>query len=369
MSREIRIGIDTSRANKSQRTGTEWYSYFLIEELKTLTHPAGREPQFILYSKHELKGPLGQLPHNFQKKILSWPLKLFWTQIRLSWEMLVHPPDVLFVPAHTIPILGRCKMVMTVHDVGFRVHPELYSWLDILYHRFSVWWASRFACRIIVPSRFTKNELIKYYHTDPEKIVVIPHGAPAWELKKDLVPKTNQKQQYLLFLGRLEKKKNILRITKAFARLLPRYPALRLVLGGNPGFGFNDLQNWITAQKLQDKIDFLGFVEEARKKSLYTHAAAFVFPTLYEGFGMPVLEAQSLGCPVITSQASATAEVARDSAVLVNPEDVADIARGIEKVLSDNEFRKALVEKGFKNVKKYSWRQSAGRTLDVLVNS
>jgi len=407
------IGIDASRANLPKKTGTEWYSYFLIEELKRLANnfffshlgegasirlggrgadeagdeakgQSGIKPQdveFVLYSKEPLQGDLGKLPRNFQSKILFWPLKLLWTQIRLSWETLVSPPDVLFIPAHTIPVIGRAKTVMTVHDVGFKVFPELYSWKDILYHRFSIWWASRFAWKIICPSEFTKNELIKYYGTDRDKIVVIPHGVNVAEgfslpsslqlrggLKTSATFEEFKRQDFLLYVGRLEKKKNILGILRAFKIVLEKYADIKLVLAGQPGYGMERILELILELNLRDAVEIKGYVTEQEKSELYKGALVFVFPTFYEGFGMPILEAQSYGCPVVTSNKSANTEVAGDSTVLVDQYKVEDIAEAISRLLEDEADRKSIIEKGFENIKKYSWQRAAEQTWRVLVD-
>lgn len=360
------IGIDASRANKTQRTGTEWYSYFVIEELKKLRGDI--MCQFILYSREPLRGDLAKLPPNFESRVLAWPPKFLWTQIRLSWEMLIHPPDVLFVPAHTLPILGRAKRVVTIHDVGFRVYPELYSWIDILYHRFSVWFASRFAAKIICVSEFTKSELIKYYNTDPKKISAIPLG-----ISLPLTPgrgaseASDSEKSQLFYIGRLEKKKNILGMLKALKIAQRMFSNFRLVLAGSPGHGFGEIKNYIAANRLDDSVTIKGYITEEEKSRLYRDSLAFVFPTFYEGFGLPILEAQAYGCPVITSKLGATAEVAGNSALLVDPNNPEDTAQAI-LALRDADFRRGVIEKGVANCKKYSWENTAVETLEILEN-
>jgi len=394
------IGIDASRAAKPQKTGTEWYSFYVIEELKKIIQAApplpspphqgegkekaeGESIRFILYSREPLQGDLAELPPNFESRVLKWPPKFLWTQVRLSWEMLVRPPDILFVPAHTVPILGRVKKVVTIHDVGFRVYPELYSWIDILYHRFSVWFASHFAYKIICVSEFTKSELIKYYRTDPKKITVIPLGVKDSDfleqtrtspspllMRRGLRggPGLNDQNPFLFFIGRLEKKKNILGILKGFNELRKKFPTLRLVLAGLPGHGFAEIENYLSDQKLWDFVEIRGYVTETEKQELYRGACAFVFPTFYEGFGMPILEAQSLGCPVVTSKYGATAEVAKNSALLVNPQEHAEITEACRKLMEDGSLRESLIAAGLENVKKYTWTGNARKTYPLFLN-
>ena len=154
------IGIDASRANKDKKTGVEWYSYHLIEQFKKID----KENRYFLYTDKPLKGDLAKCPDNFEEKILKWPLPRFWTLGRLSWEMLFgKKPDVLFVPAHTIPLFNPKRVVVTVHDIGFEHFPELYKWADKLYHRLTIRFIKRFADKIITVSRYSKHDISEFY--------------------------------------------------------------------------------------------------------------------------------------------------------------------------------------------------------------
>ena len=176
------IGIDASRANRAEKTGVEWYAYYLIQELKKIIPP---EYRVILYSAESLVGGLAELPPNWESKIvgglniLFWKRAknvLLWTQLGLSWEMLRCPPDILFVPSHAIPFIHPKRTYTTIHDVGFRVFPEVYHILPLIYHRFTTRFAVWRATKIFTPSEFTKSELVKYYKADPKKIIVTPLG-------------------------------------------------------------------------------------------------------------------------------------------------------------------------------------------------
>ncbi|MEK7580159.1 MAG: glycosyltransferase, partial [Patescibacteria group bacterium] len=169
----MRIGIDVSPAIRRYKTGTEWYTYNLIEALKKvdLTNHF-----FLLYSPIPLSAELAQLPARWQNKVLPWPFKYLWTQIRLSLEMLFNQPDVLFVPAHAIPLIHPKKVITTIHDLGFERFPEAYTRWQRFYYRFAHRFAAEHATKIIVPSEFTKRELINLYNVSSEKIVVVPLG-------------------------------------------------------------------------------------------------------------------------------------------------------------------------------------------------
>src|SRR3989339_1868807 len=150
----MKIGIDASRANNLQKTGVEWYSYFLLKNLKKIIP---EDIEVVLYTREKLQGDLAELPKNWSNKVLCWPPKIFWTQIRLSLEMLFHKPDILFVPAHVCPIIHPKKTVMTVHDIAALRFPDSYNWLEEWYSLASVRFALKNISKIITPSQFTKD--------------------------------------------------------------------------------------------------------------------------------------------------------------------------------------------------------------------
>jgi len=189
------IGIDASRANKLEKTGTEWYAYHIIEEIKKL---ADHNDQYILYSKEKLRGQLAILPRNFKSKVLNWPFKYLWTQFRLAWEMVLNKPNVLFVPAHTIPVICPSKTITTLHDIGFEKYSHLYSQrgigpkifgilvkiftfgrysnTELDYHRWSARLAFKKAKRIITVSHFSKNEIVNHFNVDSDLISVVSNA-------------------------------------------------------------------------------------------------------------------------------------------------------------------------------------------------
>ena len=169
------LGIDASQANRKIRSGTEWYAWHLIKEFKKLA--SGRtDLEVRLYTRDELQTDLAQgLPSNFQVKVLTWPLRYFWGQIRLSLEMLFNPPDILFCPAHTIPFFHPKKIFTTLHDVGFEDYPELYTKLSLWYHRWASSHAVKSATRIFTVSEFSKERIVENYGEELESKIVITY--------------------------------------------------------------------------------------------------------------------------------------------------------------------------------------------------
>jgi glycosyltransferase involved in cell wall biosynthesis len=358
------IGINATAAFKEPRTGVEEYTYQLIKYLAMLKE--NQRHRFILYTGDKPRFPISnfQIPGNFIIKKLKWPLPM-WTQIRLASEMLWHKPDVLFIPVHVLPRLCPENSIVTVHGLEYEYYPEMYPGA----HRRYIRWATRDALkrgrRIIAVSENTKKDLVKLYNADPNKIEVVYHGVEIANRRTQIINKPQKQNPYILFIGRLERKKNIEGILEAYKMLKQKYRISHsLVLAGAPGYGYDVLKSKIKNPKL--KIIETGYVNENKKWQLLYGADAFVLPSFYEGFGMPILEAQAAGCPVITSNVSSMPEVAGEGAVLVEPKNIEEICEAMYKVINDKELRNDLIDKGYENIKKFSWQKCAEATLKVL---
>jgi len=356
------VGIDASRATAARRTGTEAYSLHLIRALLKLES----KHHFRLYfNRPPPAGLFIPTPH-LQPRVISFPR--LWTHLRLAAELARRRPDILFVPSHVLPLAFPGPAAVTVHDLGYLHFPQAHPILSRLYLDWSTRWNTRRAAVVIADSEATRQDLIAHYQTDPAKIVVAYPGYDKM-LRPVRDPAAAVRGQgchiqgnYLLYLGTLQPRKNLVRLIDAFTRLPATQPSLQLVLAGNPGW----LADPILEYARQAGVILPGFIANKAKAALLSGAAAFLFPSLYEGFGFPVLEAMACGTPVICSNTSSLPEVAGDAALLVDPLDTAGLTAAIQRILTDHTLRANLIQRGFANLKRFSWLQCAKQVMAAI---
>jgi glycosyltransferase involved in cell wall biosynthesis len=366
------IGIDASRSVAQKRTGTENYSLNLIRHLLALQSDHRYRLYFNRPPTHNLQ-PATLPPSSGQAcnlRILPFPR--LWTHLRLSWEMARRPPDLLFVPAHVLPIVHPRRSVVTVHDLGYLYYPEAHRPLDRIYLDLSTRHNARAATHLIADSSATQNDLIERYGIEPDKITVVYPGYDevtfqpvrdemAIEVVKARYGITGN---YILFLGTLQPRKNLTRLIEAYWKL--KAGSWKLVIAGKTGWLYEDIFRRVEEMGLEESVLFPGYVATGDLPALLSGARLFVFPSLYEGFGLPVLEAMACGTPVVCSNVSSLPEVAGDAAVPVDPLDVKELAAAMERVLGDEELRAGLIKRGFEQAKRFSWEKCARETLHAL---
>jgi glycosyltransferase involved in cell wall biosynthesis len=320
----VTIGIDASRANAPRRTGAEWYAYHLIQAMKKLGDSG---VEYVLFSREPLRDGLEQMPPHWHGRIVPWQHRPFWTLCGLSWELWRRPVDLLFQPTHILPLFPSQRVVVTLHDIGFVQRPHLYSVSDRLAHRLAARRAVSIADRILTVSEFSRQEIMAAYGVAPARVSLSPNAVDlavyssiTLERRMEVLAKYRLTQPFFLFLGRLEAKKNVTNILRAFAQLRQRLGAghrIALVLAGTPGFGYDRIEAAIGDSGLAPHLRMPGYVPEEDLPALIAGAHALVFPSCYEGFGIPILQAQAVGTPVITANHSAMPEVAGTGAMLV----------------------------------------------------
>lgn len=395
----MRIGIDASRANLAQRTGTEWYAFHLTRAFFSFIRPNDR---VRLYVREPLRPEWGSLPANVNVRVLRWPPQLLWTQLRLSWELLWHRVDVLFVPAHTIPFISPRRTVTTLHDIGFMHAAALYGrtaiarqgkWLlnllvrlltlgkyaatELDYHRFSAKLAVRRCSTILTVSEYSKRDICTTFNIDIARVQVVPNAydreafnqsaAGNSALLAEAQQRAGVRQPYLMTIGRIEVKKNTAELVRAFARLKrrPAFTAHQLLLVGSPGLGADEVFAVAEAEGVSADVVHPGWLPERFIPSLMAGADVFVLPSRFEGFGIPVLEAMAVGTPVVCSNVTALPEVAGGAAELVTPNAPA-IAEGIANVCEHPARATELRQRGLQRVQDFSWALSAKRLAEIL---
>ncbi len=365
----MNIGIDASRAARAQRTGTENYSRHLINHLVAVAADWPRQHRFTLYF-NEAPAP-GLLPQGpgCQWRVMPWPR--LWTHLRLSVEMRRHPPDVLFVPAHVLPLLHPRRSVVTVHDLGYRLFPEAYRPAELFYLRLSTWFSARWATHLLADSDATRQDLMRYLGVTADTITVIYPGVDesfAFPGDPQRLAQVRARyglpQEYLLHLGTIKRRKNITRLLAAYRKLRGEGLKMPLVLAGRS----DDLGALLPrgGQHELEGVIFTGFLAEEDVPALLQGALAMVIPSLFEGFGLPALEALASGTPVVAANTSSLPEVVGEAGVLVNPLSVDDIARGIAQVVGDAQLRAELRQRGLARAQLFTWERAARDALEVL---
>ncbi|HEX8229757.1 MAG TPA: glycosyltransferase family 1 protein [Chloroflexia bacterium] len=369
------IGIDASRAVIAQRTGTEHYSASLLDALTRL--PETGRYNFRLYvnmpSAEEARERLGfDLPHNWQ--VVPAPFPRMWTHLRLSREMLRRPPGVLFVPSHVVPLWHPRRTVVTVHDLGYLEYPQAHTRFSRFYLHLSTYFSARSARGVIAISEATKRDLVKHYRVPPRKISVIYHGrdpifTPVDDAARraEVAAKYGVQAPYGIHVGTLQPRKNLGLLVEAWDILrgsMEQPP--QLLLAGKRGWLYDSLFEMVRARGLTDLIRFADYVERDDLPALYSGALALTFPSLYEGFGLPPLEAMSCGTPVIASTATSLPEVVGDAGLLLDAHDPHPWAEAVQRLMRDPALQAELRHKGLERAAHFTWERSARETLKVL---
>lgn len=369
------IGIDAHHLAFKERTGVEQYAYNVIRELRKVIPATHR---VVLYSHVPLAPHIsdwGALPPNWENRVLAWPPRRLWTQLRLSWEMLRKPPDLLFVPAHALPIMLPKCAITTMHDVAFMPHPEAYTPWGNLYLRVDAWLATRRAS-ILTPSAFSKSEIVRYFGADPARITVTPlaydaalyHPAPS-EAIADTKKRHGIDGSYFIFVGRRERKKNLSGMLKAFRAFKATRPAddtTKLVLVGKRLVGYAREMREVRGTPLMGSILELGYVSQQDIPALYSGAIATVLTSWYEGFGLPVIEGYACGTPAIVSDRTSLPEVAGDGALYADPSKSEDIAAAMTRLADDATLRARLAVEGVERATAFSWGACARQTWESM---
>ena len=353
----MRLAIDTSRVTVARVTGTERYALELIRGIiqqNTAHH-------LDLYFRDAPAPDLLPTSDDVTQYVLPFPRA--WTHLRFAAALWRNPPDLTFVPAHTLPALFPGKALVTVHDLGFKYFPQAHPTRSRLYLDWTTRYSAKRATTILADSQATADDLMRFYGTSARKIEVVYPGVIAPVITDtDIHSKYNLPERYFLFIGTLQPRKNIARIAQAYAqyRKTSSDPAA-LVFAGAQGWLYDE--RWLAGI---EGIHAIGYIDEADKGALYHHALALTFPTLYEGFGFPVLEAMHCGTPVIGSTTSSLPELIGEAGLQVDPLDVNAIATAMQRLATDDSLRADLRERGYVQARRFTWESAAAQVLQII---
>lgn len=405
------IGFDASRAFVENRTGTENYSFELLKALAKID----TENRYLIYLRpSQVSNPIKSdsklksqnWPDNFQFKVIN--LKYLWTQIGLALRTFIDPLDVLFVPSHTLPLIRKpgLKTVITVHDLGAEYLPSLHQLKQAIYLKLMAYYQLKTASKIIAVSEATKKDLVKKIGIEGEKIQVVYEGVGdefrienskfRIDIQRSILRRFGlENMKYFLFVGTIQPRKNLRRLIIAFKNFLDmrlyasssnakinderlmteknkksliinHKSLFKLVLVGGSGWKSDPIYSLPEELGIREKVKFLGRVSDRELAALYNGAVALTYPSLFEGFGLPILEAFASGCPVITSNISSMPEVAGGAALLINPLNTNEIAGAMVKLADDDRLVNSLIKKGNIQLRKFSWEKSAKETVKIL---
>jgi glycosyltransferase involved in cell wall biosynthesis len=372
----MHIAIQTRDLDHNRVDGTRVYLWQLLKRFGALRP----DIFFTLYHRDEYNEKLAppQERNYTEKKIAG---KLAWMQTGFAKEIFRTRPDKVFLPLQAAPFFfpRKVEITATIHDLAFRFYPETFPTWDRLklriFLRVLLWRAKKIIC----VSHATKRDLMHFFpKLSPSRVRVIHHGFDGEfftarvddeERKKTLSQWGLESQKYLLYVGALQPRKNIVRVVEAFEKLkaLPAYSQYQLVLAGEAAWLSEGILERIAESMVKEDIVQTGSVPFADLRALYQETALFVFPSLYEGFGLPVLEAFAAGATVLVSENSSLREVAGDGAWYCDAFSSNDIARQMQCVLENPELRSRLREHQASQLQKFSWETSAQKTLDFIL--
>lgn len=354
----MKIAIDASRTTVERVTGTEHYAIALIREMIR----ENTQHELTLYFRDPPPDDLFPASDNVRYGVI--PFKRVWTHLRFAGALWRDRPDVTFVPAHTLPFVMPGKAAVTIHDLGYKYFPEAHPSRQRLYLDLTTRYSASRAALVFADSQATADDLTRFYGIAPSKIHVVypgvekpPIGDLAATRQKYTLP-----ERYFLFVGTLQPRKNIARLVQAYARYRAQVDSpAGLVLAGGKGWLYDDA--WVQGV---EGIHITGYISDAEKGALMSGAQALVFPSLFEGFGFPVIEAMLCETPVIASNTSSLPELVGDAGLLVDPLDVDSIASALVQIDHDDALSKRLIERGMVQAKQFTWVEAAGRVLSLL---
>lgn len=363
----MRIGVNALYLIPGGVGGTEIYLRCLLAALAEID----RDNHYFVFANAETDSQLCPAQANF--RLVRQPVPARFRPARILWEQTALPLsaaaarcDVLFNPGFTAPLLAPCPYVTVFHDLQHKRHPEFFRWFDLPFWRLFLWIAARRSKLILTVSETTRRDFLRYYpRAEPEVLTVLPGVDPMFF---DIGRRRQQRscRPYFLCAATLHPHKNLETLIEAFAEFRRERPDFRLVLAGLKGFATRSLLDLIRQRGLEDAVQVTGWLPRSQFYELFVDACAFVYPSRFEGFGLPVLEALAAGVPTACSAIEPLASLAADAALLFDPADRAALLAALRRLVQDPTLRERLSRAGPERAAEFSWRRSAELTLAAL---
>jgi glycosyltransferase involved in cell wall biosynthesis len=370
----MKIAIHAADLDHDRIDGTRVY---ILNLLRQFGKVAPNE-DFSIYHKTSFNAELAP-PAFSNYKIEALGKFPAWTHTRFAWEIFASKPDVLWIPLHNLPWLRRpsLKTVVTIHDLAFKFFPEYFTKKDLFKLNLLADHAIKKADKIIAISNSTKNDILKIYPSiSEEKISVVHHGFEC-ELFQEKISKVEsekilksynlQPNSYLLYVGAIQPRKNLIVLIEAFEKIKKTFPEMKLVFAGEKAWMWEGIAERIENSQFKEDIIVTGNISFSEMPVLFANASVFVFPSLYEGFGIPILEAFASGVPVVLANNSSLPEVGGEAALYFEGNDNDDLKNKLMNLLENPALREEMIAKGKERLKDFSWEKCARQTLDKIL--
>lgn len=359
----MKIGIDV-RETANEKTGKGYYAFHLVKALLSLDN----KNEYILYSNQEIYFDNATI-RIINKKGLFWHKKVLSDIYKSGIEIFIAPTSYI-IPALHNP--EKVKILMTVHDLIAFLYPKNHNKKAVLTEKLTLARALKKVKKVLSVSENTKKDLIKLFHIKENKIEIIHNAASDSfgivedDLCEEMRKEKGLPKEFIFSVGTLEPRKNYGTLIEAYAKIKAHHQDTKLLIAGKKGWKSESIFEKVEKLGLKNDVIFIGYVTEDELAKLYNLATVFAYPSLYEGFGIPPLEAMKCGCPVVTSNISSLPEVVGDAALLINPNSAEDLANALHKLLSDPSLQEDLKAKGLDQHKKFSWETSARKLLAII---
>jgi glycosyltransferase involved in cell wall biosynthesis len=362
--RPLRIGVNALYLIPGAVGGTEIYLRGLLPALAEID----LVNQYFVFTNRETGSGLTPARPNFTAvpqpiRAASRPVRILWEQMALPLAAARLQLDVLFNPGFTAPLLAGCPQVTVFHDLQHIRHPEHFRWFDLPFWKALLFTAAHVSRTVLAVSPATAADVVRYYRLPPRRVRVALLGVDP--VFFELAPR--RREPFLLAVSTLHPHKNLDGLLRAFAEFHREHPEFRLTVCGLHGFFTGPLHELRERLGLAAEVDFPGWIPREELHSLYARAWAFIYPSFFEGFGLPVLEALAAGVPTACSDIEPMAGIAGDAALRFNPRDPAALLAALRRISFDGALRRRLAEAGPRRAAQFSWRATAEATLDALV--